>query len=353
MIKININIYYLRRPCCFSQIETSLLIFYGKLILNRMADGCNLYFTKKDLEQVEKSLQTGNKPNEVKTARNILNGKVINNVDDFKAILSNPNDTRHKIVQQLLEKSLSHGQLTRDDEFKLSKALKAVLNIQKNLQGLFENPPKHRGPGADSMKHGGELLTTAAIIQKGGIYTSLGNKLYIDKTTDIIGFGQKLPAKYALPARKKGTIEADTLIVRDKGGLLGSFDVIGIDTKYSKTSSTYGYYDGLDRQLKGIQNSFRDGSIQEFYFVSNVQFSERFKERVQDYNIKILKDRLSSDREMRNNFGRYLSEDEKDTYIPQEYEKFDFYKKPEELKKATKEYHVPQIGLCEQVTFES
>jgi len=318
-----------------------------------MADGCNLYFTEKDLDQVEKSLQRGNQIDEVKTTSNILNGRIINSVDDFKSILANHNDPRHKIVQQLLEKSLSHGQLTRDDESKLSKALKTVLDVQKNPQGLFENPPKHRGPGADSMKHGGELLTIAAIIQKGKVYSLSGKPLYIDKTTDIIGFGQKLPAKYALPSRKKGTIEADTLIVRNKGGILGGLDVIGIDTKYSKISSTYGVFPGLERQLKGIQNCFRDGSLQEFFFVSNVQFTGDFKNRVHDYNVKIFKDRMESDRDLRNNFGKYLSSIEKETYIPQKFENFDFYKNPTALEQAAKDYPISQIELCEKVTYKT
>lgn len=44
-----------------------------------MADGCNLYCTKKDLEQIEKSLKVGIQPDVVKTARNTLNNKLKNN----------------------------------------------------------------------------------------------------------------------------------------------------------------------------------------------------------------------------------------------------------------------------------
>lgn len=76
-----------------------------------MADGCNLYFTEKDLVQVEKSLEKGCEIDEIKTASNILNGRIINNVDDFKNILANQDDPRNKIVQELLEKSLSNGKL--------------------------------------------------------------------------------------------------------------------------------------------------------------------------------------------------------------------------------------------------
>jgi hypothetical protein len=318
-----------------------------------MADGCSLYFTEKDIDQVENSLQKGNQVDEVKTASNILNGRIINNVDDFKSILADHNDPRHKIVQQLLEKSLSNGKLTSDDEWKLSQALKTVLDIQENPQGLFKNPPKYRAPGADSMKHGGELLTAAAIIQKSfsgsilktieGIPTSLGNKLYIDKSTDIIGFGQKLPSNYALPRKKMGTIEADTLISRvtKRNPILGDeYKLIGV-------------FPGLERQLKGIQTAFRDESIQEFYFVSNVQLTQNFKERVQDYNIKIFKDRMESDSELRREYGKHLTTEEKKTYIPEKFENFDFKTNQSALIATAKQFGVPQIGLCEKINFRT
>jgi hypothetical protein len=331
-----------------------------------MADGCNLYFTEKDIDQVEKSLQRGTHIDEVKAASNILNGRIINNVNDFKSILENPKDPRNKIVQQLLEKSLSNGKLTREDEWKLSNALNTVLDIQDNPQGLFDNPPKHKAPGADSMKHGGELLTTAAIIQKsnndslyrpiGGISTSLGNKLYIDKQTDIIGFGKKLPSKYALPSRKKGTIEADTLISRvtKRDPIIGDeFKLIGIDTKYSKSSPSYGIFPGLERQLTGIQSAFRDESIQEFYFVSNVQFTDKFKDRIFDYNVKIFKDRMENDSTLRKEYGKYLNSEERKTYIPEKFESFDFYKDTNALKETAKAFGVPQIGLCEEINYKT
>lgn len=109
-----------------------------------MADGCSLYFTEKDIAQVEKSLQVGNKLDEVKTASNILNGRIINSVVDFKAILTNSKDPRNKIVEQLIQKALSNGKLSYSDEQKLMDALLTVLNVQENPQGLFQNPPKHQ-----------------------------------------------------------------------------------------------------------------------------------------------------------------------------------------------------------------
>lgn len=281
---------------------------------------------------------------EVTTARNILNSTLKNNVDGLKGILAKPGETRYKIVQELLAKSLSHGQLARNDELKLGPALKTVLDIQKNPQGLFENPPKQRGPGAESMKHGAELLTTAAIIQRGGVSTSLGNKLRI-YSTDTIGFGQKFASNYSVSTRKMDTIEADTLINRGE-------KVIGIDTKYTRTSTTYSVTHELDRQLRGVKNCFRDGSLQEFYFVSNIKFSTPFKHKVEEYNIEIFKDRLGMDNRLKNEFGRYLTDEEKKYYIPEEFEKFNFKENIQALRNAAKTYGVPQIGLCEDVRYD-
>lgn len=328
-----------------------------------MADGCNLYFTEKDLKQVEKSLDLGDEVSESKKASDILNGRIINSAEDFLKALDDPKDPRHAIIEQLIHKSLSNGKLRSSDEDKLAAALSMVLHFQKNPSGLFQNPPKTQGPGADSMKHGGELLSTAAIIREskiwGGIRTSLGNKLHLDKQNDIIGFGQKLPAYYALPTRKKGTIEADTLISRitRHDPIFGNeYKRIAIDTKYIKYSRlsidpTYGVFPGLERQLKGIRNAFNDESIQEFYFVSNVRFSDEFKDYVKDYNIKIFKDNLQNDSRLMKGVEKHLTEKEKQTYIPKEFAKLDLHKNYEAVEKAAREYKVPQIGYCEYVNF--
>ena len=310
-----------------------------------MADGCNLYFTERDLLNVEKSIDNRKVIDETKFAGNALNALLKNDPDKFINVLWDLKDPKHSIVQNLLTKSLSHGQLIKDDEWNLSKALNTVLDIQKDPQGLFEKPPKYRGPRSSSMQHGAELLTTAAIIQQ-SVYSTSGKKLYIDKTWDTIGFGQKLPAKYTL----SNTIEADTVIARETN-IFGGYDLIGIDTKYSRTSLTYGIIS--ERQLEGIRNNFRTNNLQEFFFVSNVQFSNGFKERVHDYNIKIFQDRLEFDNDLRIEFGNHLNSEERKTYIPDNFEHFDFYKNPTALVETAKEYGVPQIELCEEVVFKT
>ena len=280
----------------------------------------------------------------ITAARNTLNSALKYRASDLKTALANFNDPRHKAVQGLLEKALSHEQLTNEDELKLSSALKTVLDVQKNPQGLFEKAPSYRGPGSSAMQHGGELLTAAAIIQKGGIPTSLGNNLKINQN-DSVAFGQKLAAKYALSTAKINTVEADTLINR-------SGKYIGIDTKYSKISSTYSATDGFERQLNGIKNGYRSGELREFYFVSNVKFSPQFKEMVENHNIEIFKDRLREDTNLKNNFGNYLTNEERKGYIPEEYEKYNFKQDKVALREASKTYGVPQTGLCEGVNYK-
>ena len=67
-----------------------------------MADGCNLHFTSRDLNQAEKSLIRGDEVSESKTASNILNGRIINSADKFIKIINNPKEQRHKITKKLI-----------------------------------------------------------------------------------------------------------------------------------------------------------------------------------------------------------------------------------------------------------
>ncbi len=314
-----------------------------------MADGCNLYFTAEDLKDVERSIEAKKVVDEKKFAGTAMNCLLKKNPDKLIEVLLNTKDPKHDIIQNLLVKALSNGQLAREDEWNLSIALKTVLNFQNDPQGLFEKPPASRGPRSSAMQHGAELLTTAAIVQK-SYYSTTGKKLFIDKVFDTIGFGQKLPAKYTLSK----TIEADTVIARDTN-IFGGYDLIGIDTKYSKTSSTYGIKDRehFERQIEGVRFNFKDGNLQEFYFVSNVKFSPEFKKGVQDCNIKIFNDMMKNDVSLRKEAGKDLHPEEAKNYIPEEYSRIDFYKDRIAFEQVIKNCpHVPQIQICEDVTFK-
>ena len=315
-----------------------------------MADGCNLYFTENDLKDVEKSIENRKVIDEKRFAANALDSLLKRDAGILSDILNNQEDPKHKQIQNLLEKSLSNGQLIKEDEWKLSKALSTILDIKKDPQGLFSKAPPYRGTRSTAMQHGAELLTTAAIVQE-CVYSTTGKKLYIDKIYDTIGFGQKLPAKYTLAK----TIEADTVIARDRN-IFGGYDLIGIDTKYSKTSTTYGIKDrdDFERQLQGVRYNFKDGNLQEFYFVSNVKFSQIFKEVVQEYNIKIFNDRMKSDISLRKEAGKQLNPGEAINYIPEGYSKMDFNKDRTAFERTIQNCpHVPQIQICENVSFKT
>lgn len=322
-----------------------------------MSEGCNLIFTEKDLQQVEKSLIVEKPSERGQKARNILNGRLRNNVDDLIKILSLPpdpligltGDERYKVVKELLIDSFGRGKVYSDQESKLPSALKTLLKFQKDPSGLFDAPPKQRGPGAEPMKHPYELLSTSAIIQKGkqGVTSSLGTKLKI-YPTDRIDFGAKYPARYALQTKKIGTIEADTIIER-KSGL--EIKKIGIDAKYTKSNS-YGSVSHLSRQLDGIQHCFRDGNLHEFHFVTNKQFSPKFKEMVAQKNIDVFKDRMEKDANIRRESAKYLTVEEKNSNIPKKVTDLDLKDNPSILNELAKKYDVPQIGMSEKVNYK-
>lgn len=304
--------------------------------IDRSRSGKSMAPDSKIAEQMERV--------KTETARQALETAIQSRVPELKAILADPEDPRYKAVQGLLEKALSNGQLTEVDESRLASALNTVLNNNDSPKGLFAKLPAYRGPGSSAMQHGGELLITAAIIQKGGVPTSLGNTLSIQKH-ETVAFGQKLAARYALSPRSMNTVEADTLIIRD-----GSY--VGIDTKYSKSSDTYSVTDRLERQLSGIRTCYRSGELREFYFVSNVKFSPTFKSMVERHNIEVFKDRLRDDLEMRGGFGKYLTKEEAKGYIPEEFAKYDFTRNITALREASKTYGVRQTGLCEGVKYD-
>lgn len=335
-----------------------------------MADGCNLYFTEKDLIQVKESLHKGvswNYKEETRVASNILRGRLLNNVEDFKEILVSVFDSRKVIVQKLLEKSLSQGQLNLKDEAKLSQALLTLLEReqkvapifqkQKTKSELFENlisEKYNKDKETASIKRGGALLTVASIIQSKEVSTSLGTTLSI-QDNDIIGFGQKLPERYTPFKKNSSPLEADTLISRvtwDEPPIPPSYEMIGLDTKYLKKENnekTYNYTKGLDIQLAGINESFKYPHFKEFYFVSNSSFGKDFKAKIEEFNFEKLKEKISIDDKFKKDFGEFvisgkglLELDKIDTAIFKAENK-------EKYSALIKEYNIPQIGLCENV----
>jgi hypothetical protein len=304
-----------------------------------MAEGCNLHLTLPDIEQLKDAINIGQKTDTSKIARDLLNTTLTNNRQEFMNVLRNKNHPCHKLTQNLLVNSLGKDKVTKQEENKLPGALLTVLKDHPDPHGLFSKPQKYRGPGAEEMRQPYELLSTAALIQK-EVTTSLGNKLKI-YSSDRLDFGQKFAAHHTLSTRKKGTIEADTLVGR------GS-KLIGIDAKYSKS---FVYTNIEEHQFEGIQNSFIDGQLQEFYFITNGVFNQKFKDTVNEYNLKIFKDWANENRRIYRD-NNYFSKEEKDKLPPENVLDIDFEKNGGVVNELVKKYEIPQIGMCEHVNYE-
>lgn len=114
------------------------------------------------------------------TSRKALNCLLQNNPNGLLK-MCNPDDKMHRLVQARLLEALGPHQnkLSESEEYNLPAALATILKDHKEVYGLFDKPPVHRGPGSTSMRHPYELLSTASIIKSGGVKTSLGSVLTI------------------------------------------------------------------------------------------------------------------------------------------------------------------------------
>lgn len=311
------------------------------------------------------------------SASRILENQLKTNTDELKKMLS-PKDGRNKLVNELLIDSLGRGKVSENNEGKLTAALKTLLDKQSYVNGLFDKPHKYIGPGGEKMNQPYELLSTSAIIQKGekGIRTSLGTDLRISGA-DTVGFGHKFPSHYALGTKKSNTIEADTVIQKPT---LTSHRMVGIDAKYSK-SRKYGHV--TQRQLDGIQNNFNDGNLDEFHFVTNGKFQNSFKVAVEMKNAEILVNRMAKDARVKNEIGHIWTAAEKKAHVPEDTDikqskvSSDKIQKNKvsrtrgetrkanetilsmlsenkaEMNRIARQCGVPQIGICEDVNYET
>ena len=74
-----------------------------------MADGCNLYFTEKDLADVKNSIAKKKVIDEGKFAANALDCLVKNNHVDFIKVLENRFDPRYELICKLAIVSFGKG----------------------------------------------------------------------------------------------------------------------------------------------------------------------------------------------------------------------------------------------------
>lgn len=306
-----------------------------------MAEGCNLYLTLSDIDKIEAARDIDQKADPSKISRELLKCSLKNDRQKFTEVLSNKNHPAYKTAKELLIKALGEGKVTQEEENRLTSALRLVLKDHPNPQGLFEKPPTHRGPGSTPINHPYEMLCTAALIQK-EVTTSLGNILKI-YTTDVLGFGQKEAANYALSTAKKGTIESDIKIDRED-------TIIGIDAKYTKERE-YKVLPGLTRELNGVRKVISDGQLSEFYFVTNVQFSTKFKEMVDNTNIEIVKDWVKSNDKIYKDFKDITNAEKEIIGVSDMIKKLDFHNDRETINRLVQKHGIPQIGICECVNY--
>lgn len=292
-----------------------------------MADGCNLYLTEKDLNDVESSIDKGKTIDESNFAANALDCLTEKNPDSFIRVLGNKSDPRHDSLAKLTIESFGKGKLGIVEETKIPTAVKEILKFTPNTTGLFKNPPKERGPGASRVRHPYEVIAAAAIVQQKTIPSKNGKalKLY---DTDRIDFGVKHASNFFLP-KKGGTVESDILISREPGST-----PIGIDVKYS-SSGIYNSFLISERQLNGIKNSINDGQLKEFFFVTNGQFGNKFSDRISNQNRSLVNDWVD-----RNKDYKSIKDTNKE-YIDNNYQQL------------VKDFEIPQINLCENVSFKT
>ena len=313
--------------------------------------GCTLNYTDRDHAQAMKSL--GHRSDLIKTDK-VKQEKIRSALNQasskrFVAILSDPKDPAYWLVSNHLSKSIQ-SRMTEAELKKLPEAFCAILKKQPDAMGLFEKAPLHRGPGTSAVQHHYEIFSAAALIS-GSYRTARGNALSIG-LGDRVDFGIKFAGGYAQPKRY-GTIEADILV--SKGSLLNE-KTVAIDAKYSETGNYGAHQKDLQRQLDGIKTGFRDGKIDEFCFVTNGEFGNKFKDMVKEENLKItldyarLHNRLYHD-EKHGIDKEYLTKEEKKNIpagkIPENF----FREYNEEVKKFAVQYEIPQIDLCQHVKF--
>ena len=293
-----------------------------------MADGCNLYFTEKDLHDVESSIDKGKVLDESKLAANVLDCLTEKNPDSFIKVLENKSDPRHDLLSKLTIESFGKGKVGVMEEARIPGAVKEILKFTPNTTGLFKNPSKERGPGASRVRHPYEVITAAAIVQQKTICSKSGKALHI-YSDDRIDFGHKSASKYGMRS-KGGTIESDVLISRGNK----SVGPTGIDAKYT-SGGVYQLFSDTERQLIGIRNSINDGQLKDFFFVTNGEFSGKFLNRVSDYNKSLTKDWVDKNKEYHN------FKDTSKEYVEKNYQQL------------AKDYNIAQINVCEGVSFKT
>ena len=241
--------------------------------------GCVLNFTVKDFQQLSKSLPERMAGEYIDKAYRDQIREALHNTTKTQliSILEKPDSTAYKALSKLLMNTMVSKMSDKEKEA-LPTAFHKILKHTSDTMGLFTKAPSHTGPGSSPVQHHYEILSAAALIENS--YKSRSGKSVYINTVDRIDLGIKFSRGYAQPKRF-GTIEADILVSRGTINPLSSDfgKTVAIDAKYSKV----GKYSNkpAQRQLDGIRTGFRDGKIQEFFFVTNKEFTPDFEKNGQ------------------------------------------------------------------------
>lgn len=313
--------------------------------------GCTLNYTRKDHMQAMQSLSRKTIP--INPMSKESRGKARNTLrktssKTLSKILSDRNNPAYQAASKMLVSAMNSRMTDREKE-KLPEAFSVVLDKQPNAMGLLEKTPAHRGPGSSAVQHHYEIFSAAALIKNK--YTTVSGKVLSVSAGNRVDFGIKFASGYAQP-RRYGTIEADLLV--NKSSFMNEKKV-AIDCKFSETGK-FGAKGDLQRELNGIRTGFRDGKIDEFYFVTNGTFGDTFKEMVNRENREIARDyaarhnRLYED-EKRGIDRDYLTEKEVKAIPPGKVPASLFREDKERVKEFVNAYNVPQIDMCQNVKY--
>jgi hypothetical protein len=313
--------------------------------------GCTRNFTAQDYVQFAKSLQNdARKPPVLERERLAQARGQMNKATSEKMvnILSQPDHPARQAVSNYLVRSMN-SKMSDKEEKMLPEAFLTILQQQPDAMGILQKPPVHRGPGASAVQHHYEVFATATLMKK-SYKTDKGSSLVISEK-DRLDFGIKMARGYAQPKRF-GTIEADMLVYKNP---LLDHKTLAIDAKHSKTGK-YGFHNDIQRQLEGVRTGLRDGKIHGFYYVTNGTFGDRFKAEIDKANLMIARDYFENQNLLFHDdqMGidkRYLTDVEKEHIPPEKIPLSSLTEYNESVREIISRYKIPQIDLCEYVTY--
>ena len=197
-----------------------------------------------------------------------------------------------------------NGRIPEEYKGQLHKDVAEVLKISPKAGGLVRELTLRgqRGATGSASKLGSnsnaaigaayELIGTAALSRK--VFQSVNQgspSLYIDKTSDIVTFGDKSylnrrsedGVHRRAPSRR--TIECDVRIGRPD--IINGYREIGIDFKHTKEMKQKYATEDLRSQVEGVVEALKGGQIDEYHFATNGTFGPSFREVVANANAEL------------------------------------------------------------------